>query len=167
MSWPRYQAYTDRQTAVAAESVMWLEPNHLTVRQQVAETVTAATAAGVVVAADVWMTDALVGAQKHADGQSRLLLLAGVMHCWAADGHLRGSLKHPRGSLQHLKMTLMVAVAADPASICYQCHHGTVGPAADAAEVLNALLTPCCWSHQNHRMEHHCSADLHQQGQVS
>ncbi len=152
---------------------MRLEPDHLAVHHQVAETVTAATAADVVVVADVWMTDALVEAQKHADGQSRLLLLAAVMHCWAADGHLgaslkhlRGFLKHLRGFLKHLKMTLLAAVAADPAMICYHCHYGTVGLAADAAEVLDALLTLCCWSHQNHRMEQHCSADLHQQSQV-
>ena len=145
---------------------MRLEPDHLAVHHQVAETVTAATAADVVVVADVWMTDALVEAQKHADGQSRLLLLAAVMHCWAADGHLGASLKHLRGFLKHLKMTLLAAVAADPAMICYHCHYGTVGLAADAAEVLDALLTLCCWSHQNHRMEQHCSADLHQQSQV-
>ncbi len=146
---------------------MKLEADHLAVRQQTAETVTAATAADVVVVADVWMTDAFAEAQKHADGQSRLLLLAAVMHCWAADGHLGGSLKHLGGSLKHLKMILMGAAAGDPASICYYCHSGSAGSAADAAEVVDALLTLCCWSHQNHRMEHHCSADLHQQGQVS
>ncbi len=160
---------------------MRLESDHLAVHQQVAETVTAATAADVVVVADVWMTDALVEAQKHADGQSRLLLLAAEMHSWAADGHLVGSLKHLRGSLKHLwgclkhlrgslkhlKMTLMAAAAGALASTCYHCHCGTVGPVADAAEVLHALLTPCCRSHQNHRMEHLCSGDLHQRGQVS
>ncbi len=81
---------------------MRLEADHLAVHQQVAEKVTAATAAGVIVAADVWTTDAFAEAQKHADGQSRLLLLAAVVHCWAADGHLRGSLQHLRGSLKHL-----------------------------------------------------------------
>jgi hypothetical protein len=152
---------------------MRLEADHLAVHQQVAETASAATAADVVVVADVWMTDALVEAQRHADGQSTLLLHAAEMHCWAADGHLgaslkhlRGFLKHLRGFLKHLKMTLLAAVAADPAMICYHCHYGTVGLAADAAEVLDALLTLCCWSHQNHRMEQHCSADLHQQSQV-
>ena len=158
---------------------MRLESDHLAVHQQVAETVTAATAADVVVVADVWMTVALVEAQKHADGQSRLLLLAAEMHSWAADGHLVGSLKHLRGSLKHLwgclkhlrgslkhlKMTLMAAAAGALASICYHCHSETAGPAADAAEVVDALLPLCCWSH--HRIEHHCSAGLHQQGQVS
>ncbi len=157
---------------------MRLEADHLAVHQQVAETASAATAADVVVVADVWMTDALVEAQRHADGQSTLLLHAAEMHCWAADGHLgeslkhmggflkhvRGSPKHLRGSLKHPKMKLMAAVAADPAPSCYHCHCGSAGPAADAAEVVNALLTPCCWSHQNHRMEHHYSGDLHQQG---
>ncbi len=79
--WPRCQAYTDRQAAVAAESVMRLEADHLAVRQQIAETATAATAADVVVVGDVWMTDAFVEARKHADGQSRLHLLAAVMYC--------------------------------------------------------------------------------------
>jgi len=78
--WPRCQAYTDRQAAVAAESVMRLEADHLAVRQQIAETATAATAADVVVG-DVWMTDAFVEARKRADGQSRLHLLAAVMYC--------------------------------------------------------------------------------------
>ncbi len=153
---------------------MRLESDHLTVHQQIAETVTAATAADVVLVAEVWTTHAFAEAQKHADGQNRLLLLAAVKHCWAADGHLRGSLQHLRGFLKHLggslkhsTMKLMAAVAADPASICYQCHYGTAEPAADAAQVLDALLPLCCWSHQNHRIEHYCSADLHQQGQVS
>ena len=144
---------------------MRVEADHSAVHHQVAETVTAATAADVVVVADVWMTDAFAEAQTHADGQSRLLLLAAVMHCWAADGHLRGSLKHLKGSLKHLKMTLMAAAAGAPASTCYHCHSGTAGPPADAAEVVDALLPLCCWSH--HRIEHHCSAGLHQQGQVS